>query len=98
MAWLVLLLPLVPAVILELAVAALLRGTDPPECVTAPLSQPAGTAWVKMCGSTADGESPFQGWAGAGNLTVDGFTVLIPPADCPRVAPCVILAETGPPS
>jgi hypothetical protein len=67
-----------------------------PECVVTAISQPAGTAWLKFCGSGPGRESPLL--PGTGPQTVDGFTQLIPPADCPQSAPCVFFAFNSPPS
>jgi hypothetical protein len=72
-------------------------GADrPPECVTVEVMQPAGPAWLEFCGSGPGRESALHDQAGP--QIVDGFAALIRPSDCPRAAPCVIVAASSPPS
>ena len=87
---------MMPAIVLALALTT--PGDRPPECVTVPIHQAAGTAWVDMCGGAGGQESPLHLWAPRGGLVIDGFRVLIPPRKCTRQVPCVILAENAPPS
>jgi len=92
------------AVVLPLssAPAATSAGDRPPECVLVKMYAPSGrVAWVDFCGGAGGQESPVHTWAGVGRsggpLTMDGVRRL-DPFDCPKAAPCVVLAENAPQS
>jgi hypothetical protein len=82
-----------------LASAAPHRGERAPECHQVQLIAPSGrSAWVAFCGSGPGRESPVQDWiSGDPKLIMDG-TRALSPAACPKANPCVIIADSTPPS